>query len=142
MIWKQLSIRQFKGFNSLELNLFPGINCFVGDNGMGKTNILDAIYYLSMTKSNFLRQDKDVVKHGERWFRIEGRFQHFDKENKLEVKYQIESQKVFILNDKKYQKLSQHIGTIPTVLISPDDIQQLLDGSHEGENFWIKVFHN
>lgn len=99
---------------------------------MGKTNLLDAIYYLSFCRSNYQHQDGNVVRFNESAFRIEGTYKKGDdKTIKVAAKIKIGKTKKVSVNDKDYKKLSDHIGLLPLVMITPDDIQSLKEGSEE-----------
>jgi DNA replication and repair protein RecF len=103
-----------------------------GLNGMGKTNILDAVYYLCMCKSHFNTTDTHLSLHGEDFFRLEGKF-ILEKSKKIKIvaKVQPRKSKVFESQDVAYEKLSEHIGKFPVVMIAPDDIALLTEGSEE-----------
>jgi len=111
------------------------LNCLVGLNGMGKTNLLDAIHYLCMTKSNFVNSDRDVVRHGESFIRLEGHFKNDGKKLKIVSKIQPGSSKVFEKNDVAYDKLSEHVGLLPLVVVAPDDTALAREGSEERRRF-------
>lgn len=102
---------------------------------MGKTNLEDAIYYLCVCKSNFSGSDKNVVKYGEDFFRLEGLFLRNDKKEKITAKIIAGKQKVFEKNDVLYPKLSDHIGYLPIVMIAPRDASLVLEGSEERRKF-------
>lgn len=99
---------------------------------MGKTNLLDAVYYLSFCRSNYQHQDGNVVSFDKDAFRIEGTYlSSSDKLIKIEAKVKTTKSKKVSVNKKDYKKLSDHIGLIPLVMITPDDIQALKEGSEE-----------
>lgn len=99
---------------------------------MGKTNLLDAIYYLSFCRSNYQHQDGNVVSFREKAFRIEGQYKKRDEKLiKVAAKVKIGKSKKVSVNDKDYKKLSDHIGLLPLIMITPDDIQSLKEGSEE-----------
>ncbi len=102
---------------------------------MGKTNLLDAVYYLSMCKSRLNALDKYAVNHNERFFRLEARFSRLGKTEKIIAKYQKGKPKVFERNDIPYQRLTEHIGLIPSVIILPDDTAMIKEGSEERRRF-------
>ncbi|OYT14938.1 MAG: DNA replication and repair protein RecF [Bacteroidetes bacterium 4572_77] len=100
----------------------PKINCFIGANGAGKTNILDAIYYLSFCKSYFNPIDSQNIKHKENFFAIHGFYEHKNgSPEKVQCLLKPNKKKQFKLNDKEYNRLADHIGMIPLVMISPYD---------------------
>lgn len=132
MILDQLILNQFKNYTQLKLNFNPKFNLIVGNNGVGKTNLLDAIYYLSICKSYFQHQDRNVVQFDKDFFTINGQY-NTDKNKKLIIhaKVEVNKQKKISYNKKTYKKLSDHIGKIPVVIITPSDIQDLTEGSEE-----------
>jgi DNA replication and repair protein RecF len=121
------------------LLLSQHLNCFVGQNGMGKTNILDAIYYLCMCKSHFKTSDKHLTKHETDFFRLEGNFVSERKEekviDKIIAKVQARKRKDFECNLAVYDRLSDHIGRFPVVMIAPDDTLMAMEGSEERRRF-------
>jgi DNA replication and repair protein RecF len=130
MFLKHLSLINFKNYSSFEAGFSEKINCFVGNNGMGKTNLLDAIYYLSFCKSFFNAIDSQNIKHDEGFFMIQGVFNKFDEEVEVHCGIKRNQKKVFKKNKKEYERLSDHIGQFPLVMISPDDAE-LINGSSE-----------
>ena len=108
------------------MHFHPGLNLIYGVNGSGKTNILDAIHYLALTKSHFVPQDKMAVKHDADFFRIEGKFKDHTEMLKVIMKYQ-SGQKKIEVNDSHVSKQGDHIGTIGIVFIAPDDLD-IIDG--------------
>ena len=102
-----------------------------GKNGLGKTNLLDAIHYLCFTKSYFTRQDALNTLHGYKGFRLEGQFQINGHEEKAVCVVRETGKKEFSLNDQWYSRFSQHIGHYPCVVIAPDDVQLIIGGSEE-----------
>ncbi len=130
MYLKQLSIINFKNYSEFEGTFSKKINCFVGNNGMGKTNLLDAIHYLSFCKSYFNSIDSQNIKHTEGFFVIQG---FFEKDNDISEVYcgiKRNQKKTFKKNKKEYERLSEHIGQFPLVMISPSD-GELINGSSE-----------
>jgi len=130
MYLKQLKFTNFKNYHEADLLLSPRINCFIGQNGAGKTNVLDAIYYLSFCKSYFNQIDYQNIRHNEDFFALHGDYvrqkQTVDKVHCLIKKSQ---SKQFKLNEKKYERLADHIGLIPLVMISPYDRDLINNGS-------------
>lgn len=131
MILKELSIINYKNLTQADLSLSPKMNCFIGDNGMGKTNLLDAVYYLSFCKSYTNPVDSQIIKHGEEVCMLQGKYESED-DGKEEVYCAIRrrQKKQFKRNKKEYERLSDHIGLIPLVMISPDD-NELITGVSE-----------
>ncbi|HOO99089.1 MAG TPA: DNA replication/repair protein RecF [Bacteroidales bacterium] len=139
MYIRNLSLTNFKNYQSVDLEFSPRINCFVGNNGVGKTNILDAIHYLSLTKSFFNSIDGISIKHGEEYFIIDGTFIRNDDEDRIYCAFQKQKQKVLKKNGKEYQRLSDHVGRYPVVMISPADSALILEGSEERRKFMNKI---
>ena len=136
---KKLLLTNFKNYDQADLELSPGINCFVGNNGVGKTNILDAVHYLSLTKSFFNNIDSISIRHDEDYFIINGTFAAEDEEDNILCSYQRQKQKIMKKNGKEYQRLSDHIGKYPVVMISPADSALILEGSDERRRFLNKI---
>ncbi len=132
---KNISLLHFKNYEQVQLTCSPGINCLVGKNGMGKTNFLDAIYYLCMTKSHFSTPDASIIQHGADFFRMEAQFELGRIEQGFVVKYQARKKKVFENNQVPYDKLAEHIGRLPVVMIAPDDSLLATDGSEIRRKF-------
>jgi len=130
MFLKQLSLINFKNYASFEAKFSEKINCFVGNNGMGKTNLLDAIYYLSFCKSFFNSIDSQNIKHNEGFFMLQGVFNKFNEEAEVHCGIKRNQKKIFKKNKKEYERLSDHIGQFPLVMISPGDAE-LINGSSE-----------
>ncbi len=135
MILKKLSLTNYKNFETLSLNFDEKINCFVGKNGIGKTNVLDAVYHLAFGKSYFNPITSQNVKHGEEFFVLEGDFINGDKSEKIVASFKKGQRKLMKRNGKEYEKLSDHIGTIPLVIISPTDRDLILEGSETRRKF-------
>lgn len=132
MYLKTLTLNNFKNYKSQKMTFSPKLNSLTGLNGMGKTNVLDAIYYLCMCKSHFNINDAHLVNQGEDFFRLEGQFSLVNnKKSKIVAKVQPKKLKVFEHDGVEYQKLSEHIGKIPIVMIAPDDTILLTEGSEE-----------
>ncbi len=127
-----LYLTNFKNYAEDTMQFSPNINCFIGDNGVGKTNILDAIYYLSFCKSYFNQPDTLITKHGFDFFSIRGTYINLAG-GKDEVLCQFDAQKRqkrFKKNGKKYNRLADHIGQFPLVMVSPYD-RDLINNSSE-----------
>lgn len=132
MFLDSLILTNFKNYVSQHLGFSPKLNCFTGLNGMGKTNVLDAVYYLCMCKSHFALNDALLVFQGADFLRIEGDFLSKDnKKLKIVAKVQPRKLKVFEHNGVAYEKLGEHIGKIPIVMIAPDDTVLVTEGSEE-----------
>jgi DNA replication and repair protein RecF len=139
MYLKKLSLTFFKNYNQAELEFSPKINCFVGDNGVGKTNILDAIHYLSLTKSFFNNIDSANIKHNEDYFIVQGDFVRDDEENNIFCSFHKQKQKILKRNGREYYKLSDHVGRYPVVMISPADSALISEGSEVRRKFMNKI---
>ena len=135
MFLKELSLTNYKNFESLKFSFDTKIICFVGLNGVGKTNILDSIYHLSYTKSYFNPIPSQNIKHGETFFFISGNYMIDDKEENILVSLKKGDKKIIKRNNKLYKKFSDHIGKIPLVLISPDDRNLIIEGSETRRKF-------
>ncbi len=135
MILKSLSLINYKNFDSKSLDLNEKINCIVGNNGIGKTNILDAIYHLSFGKSYFNPVATQNIKHGEDFFVINGEYIKNEKPEKVVVSLKRGQKKVIKRNGKPYDKFSEHIGFLPLVIISPADRDLIVEGSDVRRKF-------
>lgn len=129
MYLRQLLLLNFKNYEEISLEFDSKINCFVGNNGIGKTNILDAIYYLSLCKSFFSNTDLNNVRHQQEFFVIQGEYQRDEKTENIYCGVKVGQRKIFRRNGKEYDRLAEHIGFIPVVMISPSDNNLILDGS-------------
>ena len=127
MILEKLSLINYKNIQTATLELSPKINCLIGQNGVGKTNVLDAIYYLSFCHSANNPMDSQVIRHGEEFFMIEGKY---NEDIAISCGFKRGSKKHFKKNKKEYKRLSEHIGLIPVVMVSPSDTL-LIDGGSE-----------
>ena len=132
---KSLSLVNFKNYEQVDIALSEKINCFVGENGVGKTNILDAVHYLSLCKSNLNPVDSQNVRHDEDFCVVQGIFDRLGKEENIYCGIRKQKKKQFKRNQKEYQKLSEHIGLIPLVMISPADSILINGGSEERRKF-------
>ena len=132
---KKISIINYKNILEKEFELDPKINCFVGDNGVGKTNILDAVYHLSMGKSYFNVKNDKLINKGKDYMLVDGVFELNNKNESIVFSLKIGEKKVLKRNGKPYKKFSNHIGLIPVVLISPYDNDLINEGSSERRKF-------
>ncbi len=139
MILKSLSLVNYKNFESKSLTFNEKINCFVGNNGVGKTNILDAIYHLSFGKSYFNPIAIQNIKHDEDFFVVNGDYQKQNKKEKIVVSLKRGQKKVIKRNGKAYEKFSDHIGFLPLVIISPADRDLIIEGSSTRRKFMDSV---
>lgn len=132
---KKISIINYKNILDKEYELDPKINCFVGNNGVGKTNILDAVYHLSMGKSYFNVKNDQLINRGKDYMLVDGVFELNNKNESIVFSLKIGEKKVLKRNGKPYKKFSNHIGLIPVVLISPYDNDLINEGSSERRKF-------
>jgi DNA replication and repair protein RecF len=130
-----ISLTQFKNYQSQSFAFTERIIGICGKNGAGKTNLLDALHYLCFTKSYFTRSDAMCVKHEQEGFRVDGSFTLNDKKEKVVCILRETGKKEFSINGELYDKFSKHIGHYPCVIIAPDDIQIITDGSEERRKF-------
>jgi DNA replication and repair protein RecF len=135
MYLKQLSLLNFKNYIEAELTLEQGVNAFAGNNGAGKTNLLDAIHYLSLCKSYFNPIDSQQIKQGADFFMVNGVFEKDNKNEVIACGLKRNQKKQFKRNKKEYQRLADHIGLFPLVMISPYDISIIIEGSEERRKF-------
>lgn len=132
---KRLDIVNYKNIAEASIDCSPGFNCFIGNNGMGKTNILDALYHLSMCKSFFNLPDSQNIRHGEPFFVLQGEYEREGEGLDIYCGVKRGQKKVFKKNKKAYERLSEHIGLIPLVMISPADSVLIDGGSEERRRF-------
>jgi DNA replication and repair protein RecF len=135
MYLQKISLVNFKNIESQSFDFQQKINCFVGDNGVGKTNVLDAIYYLSFAKSYFNSIAVQNIKHGESFFMVEGDYILNERNEKIVCSLKKGQKKVLKRNGKSYDKFSEHIGQIPLVIISPADRDLVTEGSDTRRKF-------
>lgn len=135
MYLEKIAIVNFKNLSSETFNFERKINCFVGNNGVGKTNILDAVYYLSFAKSYFNSVALQNIKHGTSFFMIEGEYIINDRTEKIICSLKKGQKKILKRNDKNYTKFSDHIGSFPLVIISPADRNLVIEGSDTRRKF-------
>lgn len=132
---KSLSLANYKNILQSDLEFVPKVNCILGNNGEGKTNLLDAIYYLSYCKGYINGIDSQNINHEEEYFVLSGEYERNDSTEKIYCGLQRKRSKQFKRNKKKYSKLSEHIGLLPLVMVSPLDSKLLLDGSEERRKY-------
>ncbi|MGY5354242.1 DNA replication/repair protein RecF [Wenyingzhuangia sp. IMCC45467] len=133
---QKLSLVNYKNISSELFDFDAKINCFIGNNGVGKTNVLDAIYYLSYTKSYFNAVATQNIKHGEEFFIIEGDYLlENERLEKIVCSLKKGTKKVVKRNGKSYDKFSDHIGNFPLVIISPSDRDLIIEGSETRRKF-------
>jgi len=132
---KNLSLINYKNIAEANYEFDPKINCFVGKNGIGKTNVLDSIYHLAYGKSYFNPLALQNIKHGEEFFVIDGTFEKDNRAEQVVCSLKKGLKKVLKRNGKAYDKFSEHIGFIPLVIISPSDNDLIVEGSETRRKF-------
>ena len=132
---QRLLLTQYKNYDRQLIECSSAFNCVVGKNGMGKTNLLDAIYYLCIGKSYFTPLDRYVVQHEQTFFRLEGYFSRNNKTEKIVAKVQPGKTKALERGDVVYAKLAEHVGLLPVVVIAPDDTSLVSEGSESRRRF-------
>lgn len=130
-----ISLFQFKNYTNRSFNFSERIVGICGNNGVGKTNLLDAVHYLCFTKSYFARTDVNTTQQGKSGFRLEGNFELQDKQEKAVCILRETGKKEFSVNDQPYDKFSQHIGRYPCVVIAPDDALLITGPGEERRKF-------
>lgn len=135
MYIEEISIVNYKNINESQIRFSPRLNCFIGNNGAGKTNLLDAVYYLSFCKSFFNPVDYLNINHQENFFMLQGNYKRLGSDEIITCGLQKGQKKQFKRNSKVYKKLMEHIGLLPLVMISPSDDSLILGGSDERRKF-------
>ncbi len=139
MYLSRLQLQSFKNYAAQEIVCTEGINCFVGKNGSGKTNLLDAIHYLSITKGAFNSIDSQNIRKGDTLFFIKGEWKDAKQVLQVQVAFQPGQKKVVKVNHKEYEKLADHIGRFPVVLIAPNDTDLIREGSEGRRKFFDSI---
>ena len=135
MILQELNILNYKNIREAGMSFSEKLNCFVGLNGQGKTNILDAIYYLSFTKSAYNAIDSQNIHHDEEMAMIQGKYVDGDTEEVISCGLKRGVKKQFRRGKKDYKRLLDHIGLVPLVMVSPQDSELVVEGSDERRRF-------
>lgn len=135
MFLKKLSVLNFKNYTEVELSFSKQINCLTGNNGEGKTNILDAIHYLSFCKSFFNPIDSQNILHDSQFFMVQGLFEMSEQDDEIYCGLKRNQKKQFKRNKKEYARLADHIGLYPLVMISPADSELITEGSESRRRF-------
>ena len=132
MILNKISILNIKNIREATLDLSPKMNCFLGHNGEGKTNFLDAVYYLSFCRSSSNPVDSQIITHGEDFFVLDGRYEN-ESGDPVDIYCGMKrgTKKHFKRDKKEYKRLSMHLGLIPLIFVSPDDTTLISGGSEE-----------
>lgn len=136
---KNITLLNFKNYADANVSFSKTVNAFVGNNGAGKTNLLDAIHYLCLCKGYFNPIDSQQIKTSEDLFLIQGDFDRKEKNEKITCGVKRNHKKQFKRNKKEYDKLANHIGLFPLVMISPYDVNIIIDGSEERRRFMDNV---
>ncbi len=131
MILKRLTILNYRNIAAAELEFSPKVNCFVGHNGEGKTNVLDAIYFLSLTKSMANSIDSMNIRHGEEMMMVQGIYDLNGVEEEISIGMKMHQKKHVKRNKKEYKRLAEHIGLLPIIIASPNDSDLISGGSDE-----------
>ena len=134
MLLRKLQLINFKNHEEITWE-FNRINCITGNNGVGKTNVLDAIYYLSLCKSFFVNSDQQNIKHGENFFLCAGNYGEGENSFSVQLGLKRNTRKSLKKDGVEYEKLAQHIGLIPLVIITPFDIQLVYENGEERRRF-------
>ena len=136
---EKLQLTYFKNYEEGSFEFSPGLNCIVGENGSGKTNLLDAVYWLGLTKSAFQVQDAYSIQHEADFMLIDGHFKKDHRDMEITCSLQRGQRKVIMADKKPYERISDHIGEIPIVLVAPDDTDLVREGSEERRRFFDGV---
>jgi DNA replication and repair protein RecF len=139
MYLQRLRLINFKNYDEVEIELSPSVNCFTGLNGSGKTNLLDAIHYLSMTRSYFQSSDLLNIRHSEQSFFIQGDFNREGLQESVFCSVKQGQKKQFKRNQFEYDRLSEHIGAFPVVMIAPTDQELITEGSDMRRRFMDSI---
>lgn len=131
----RLSLLHFRNHREADVELGPEVNCFVGPNGVGKTNLLDAVHYLSLAKSYFDPVDSHNILHGEELFMVQGHMHTEAGEDAILCSVRSGARKILSRNKKEYDRLADHVGRYPVVMITPYDGQLILEGSEVRRRF-------
>lgn len=132
---QSLKINHYKNCADTFLSFNPQVNCLTGKNGSGKTNLLDAIYYLSFTRSFFHTPDQQIIQHEAGYLRVEGIYKRNELEEKVVIALQKGEKKSLKVNNNEVRKFADHIGQYPLVMITPNDIMLIHEGSEERRKF-------
>jgi DNA replication and repair protein RecF len=135
MYIEEISIVNFKNLRDAQVEFSPRLNCLIGNNGSGKTNLMDAVYYLSFCKSFFNSVDQLNINHDENFFMLSGNYSRLGSSEIISCGLQKGQKKQFKRNSKLYKRLMEHIGLLPLVMITPSDTSLILGGSDERRKF-------
>ena len=136
---KEIQLINFKNYEEGAFSFSPGLNAVSGPNGVGKTNLLDAVHYLSMCKSYYTATDQQNIRHDTAFFALHGLFAEEGVETKISCIQQAGTRKVFKINQKEYERMADHIGRFPSVMISPYDQDYIQGGSELRRRYFDSV---
>jgi DNA replication and repair protein RecF len=139
MFIRNLAVVNYKNLIHADLQFSPKLNCFIGNNGVGKTNLLDCLFYLSFCKSYFNLPDSQNIRHDEDFFVLQGKYDCGGEPEDIYCGFKTGNKKVFRRNKKEYDRLSDHIGLLPLVMISPADSVLIQGASEERRRFMDSV---
>ena len=132
-VLKKIVVQDFRNIALQELDFSPNINCICGNNGEGKTNLIDAVYYLSMTKSAFSTSDRFNFRHGTESFSLSGLYSMpKGMDSRFSIKVSGGGEKKIKRDDKPYARASEHIGVLPVVMVSPQDYSLVAESGRRG----------
>ncbi len=131
----KISLSNYRNYADSDFSFKKKITCITGKNGSGKTNLLDAIYYLCITKSYFASTDYQNIRHGESWMALRGEMEVNGSRHQIKCKLENQKRKEFFLDDNRYDKLTEHIGFLPVVFITPNDVELIYGSSEERRRF-------
>ena len=135
-VLEKIVIADFRNIQLQEIDFSPNVNCISGNNGEGKTNLLDAIYYMSMTKSAFATSDKFNFRHGTEEFSLAGTYRMSNGlSSRFAMRMTAKGEKKVKRDDKPYQKVSEHVGVLPVVMVSPADVSMVSESGDERRRF-------
>ena len=136
MFLQKINLLDFKNYEELTLQFSADINCIAGPNGSGKTSLLDAIHYLCLTKSAFSLLDSQSIRHHQDFFLVDGTFMEGGKKHQITVTLKAGGRKTVLHDKKAYERISEHIGRFPVVLIAPDDTDLVRDSGETRRKFF------
>lgn len=135
MFIQELSLLNFKNFEQADIKFSASLNCFIGNNGAGKTNMMDAIHYLSFSKSFLNPIDAQNIRFEQDYFMIQGKYSRNDSEETIYCALKRNQKKILKRNQKEYSKMSEHIGLLPLIVITPSDTNLIMGGSEDRRKF-------
>ncbi len=133
---EKLTILNFKNYQKGEVSFHGQVHCLLGKNGSGKTNLLEAIHYLSFTRGKFHTHDGSNIRHGESQFSIQGLFEKSGKQTEIACSYSVDGGKSIAINGKQYGRFSEHLGKFPVVMVAPNDVELIWEGGEVRRKFF------